>query len=242
MRDPYQRQLLSALLDKYEHSSFFRNGTIPTRRMMLKLYDGGQTDFPQYDIEQSEKRTLFNRAVQLLSDANLVSYRWMKGEENHIIAKIWLNYENIASAYAWAGRQPKGDMMDAVCIELLDALDNAQSEWAKQFLTDTYDVISQKRSIGNRLPVDKNERGDLIRAICFIDRMGEPEILERVFSLRCFGDSKRFEKAVRSRLLGILSKYLDCEDDSTDETLLRQVGITKYPEQFEFCGTGHHDV
>jgi len=37
-------------------------------------------------------------------------------------------------------------------------------------------------------------------------------------------------------LLSILSKYLDSEDDNTDEALLRQVGITKYPEQFEFCG------
>jgi hypothetical protein len=236
MSDRYQRQLISALLDKYERSSFFREGTQPTRRIMLKLYDGGQTEFPQYDIEQFEKRAVINRAVLSLYEARLVSYQWMKGEENHIIAQVWLNFENRSSAYFLIGRQPKSDAMDAVCLELLDALDNVHSEWAKQFLSDAYDAISRKRSIGNRLPADKNERTDLIRAIYFINQMGEMEMLERVFSLQCFGDSKRFEKAVKSRLLGILSKYLDSEDDNTDEALLRQVGITKYPEQFEFCG------
>lgn len=236
MSEGYKGQLISALLDKYERSSFFYKGKRPTRRIMLKLYDGGQTDFPQYDIEQSEKRTEINLAVQSLYDARLVLYQWMKGEEGHIIAKVWLNFENISSAYSLIGRQPKGDAVDDVCLELLNALDFVNSGWAKQFLSDVYNAISEKRSIGNRLPADTNERSDLIRTICFIDQIGEIEMLERVFSLKCFGDSKRFEKVIRARLLGILSKYLDSEDDNTDEGLLRQVGITKYPEQLEFCG------
>ncbi|ASA22370.1 Wadjet anti-phage system protein JetD domain-containing protein [Paenibacillus donghaensis] len=236
MSEGFKRQLVSALLDKYERSSFFYKEKRPTRRIMLKLYDGGQTEFPQYDIEQYEKRIVINFAVQALYEAQLVSYRWMKGEENHIIAEVWLNFENISSAYSLIGRQPKGDVVDEVYLELLKSIDKVRSGWAKQFLRDTYDIISRKRSIGNRLPVDRNERSDLLSAICFIDQMGELEMLERVFSLQCFGDSKRFEKAIRARLLGILSKYLDYEDDNTDEELLRQVGITKYPEQLEFCG------
>ena len=52
----------------------------------------------------------------------------------------------------------------------------------------------------------------------------------------CFGDSKRFEKTIRARLVRILKKYLDFDDKCTKEDLLRQIGITRYPEQFEFCG------
>jgi hypothetical protein len=70
-----------------------------------------------------------------------------------------------------------------------------------------------------------------------MEEMEETEILERVFSIRCFGDSKRFEKTVRGRLLSILSKYLDDDGEETDgEGLLSRIGIVKYPEQFEFCG------
>ncbi|MDA8229111.1 MAG: DUF2220 family protein [Desulfitobacterium hafniense] len=49
-------------------------------------------------------------------------------------------------------------------------------------------------------------------------------------------DSKRFEKTIRARLVRILKKYLDFDDKFTEEDLLRQIGITRYPEQFEFCG------
>lgn len=236
MSDKIQRQLLLALLDKYERSSFFREGTQPTRRIMLKLYDNGQCDFPQYDIEQSEKRVLVNRAVLAMSEKRLVSYQWMKGEENHIIAKVWLNFENLPMAYESVGRKPKIDTIDEVCFEILDVLDNVSSEWARQYLHDIYEMISRKRDLGNRLPEDKTEREELFRAIQFIDDMGNSELLERVFSLQCFGDSKKFERTVKSRLLSVLRKYLDSEEDAKDEDLLRQVGIVKYPEQFEFCG------
>lgn len=237
MIDKYQRQIMTALLDKYERSSFFREGVQPTRRIMLKLYDGGQTDFPQYDIEQAEKRTLINRAVVALSETQLVSYQWMKGEQGHIIAKVWLNYDELADAYALYNRQPKGDAIDDICLKLLDELDKVHNtDWAKRYISDLYDVISKKRDIGNRLPSNQTERNDLFRAIRFIDSMSESEVLERVFSLQCFGDSKRFEKSVKSRLLGVLRKYLDADDDATDEELFKQIGIVKYPEQFEFCG------
>ncbi|WP_309119867.1 Wadjet anti-phage system protein JetD domain-containing protein [Paenibacillus sp.] len=235
MNERYRHQLIAALLDKYERSSYFSERKRPSRRIMLKLYDGGQTDFPQYDIEQFEKRTRINNAVLSLNEEQLVSYQWMLGEENHIIAKVWLNIENLSAAYALIERKPKGDEIDDVCLELLDAMEIVQNDWAKQFLADAYETISIRRSIGIRLPADKKERTDLIRAICFIEQLGEVEILERVFSIQCFGDSKRFEKTVKTRLLGILSKYLDSVDESEDG-LLRQIGISKYPEQMEFCG------
>jgi hypothetical protein len=237
--------LLSALLDKYERSRSYRERTTSNRRIMLKLYDGGQTDFPQYDIEQPELRVQINNAVRSLAGRKLIFYRWMKGEENHIIAQIWLDIENITDAYSFIRREPKNETIDAILRELQDAQNNNKCEWAVKFINDTCHEISQKRSIGhrsigNRLPADPREREDLLRALCFIgqmEEMEETEILERVFSIRCFGDSKRFEKTVRSRLLGILSKYLDDDGEEINgENLLARIGIAKYPEQFEFCG------
>ena len=234
--NPYEQALLAALLNKYEHSSFYRQARTPTRRILLRLYDAGQTDIAEYDIENSQQRMIINRAVLSLQEAGLVYYEWMKGEENHILSKVWLNAGNIQRSYAAIGRTPKGDTIDNVCLELLELVDAVRSPWAQAFLQDAYDAISRTRSLGVRLPADPGERRDLLLAIKKIDRMDDTEILERVFSMQCFGDSKRFEKVVKPRLLGALTKYLDSEDDSTDEALLRQIGITRYPEQFEFCG------
>lgn len=236
MNKAYDRLILEALLDKYERTNAFRTGISSSKRVLLKLYDSGKTDFSLYDIEESVCRVEINQAVLNLASKDLLCFEWMKGEKNHILAKVWLNLELLSNAYAYVGKTPKNDEIDVICLHILDSLDDAQTNWAQRFLQDTYDAISTKRSIGKRLPEDKQERDDLLDAICFSSKMQEVQLLERVFSMQCFGDSKRFEHTVRKRLLSILRKYLDLEVDATDEDLLRQVGIVKYPEQFEFCG------
>lgn len=236
MSSTIQKKILSTLLDKYERSSFFRDKKQPARRILLKFYDGGKSDFPFYDIEQSERRISVNRAVTELAELNLLSFEWMKGELDHIIAKVWLNTDELEFAYEVAGRKSKSDVVDEICLEILDMHEQVSSPWFKNFFYDAYTVISQKRSIISSIPDDKTERKRLFKTICTIDKMAGLEITERVFSLQCFGDSKKFEKATRSRIISILRKYLECDDDTCDEDILRQVGIVKYPEQFEFSG------
>ena len=236
MTNIIQKKILSVLLDKYERSSFFRDKKQPARRILLKFYDDGKSDFPFYDIEQSERRISVNRAVTELAELHLLSFEWMKGERDHIIARVWLNTDEIEFAYEVAGRTSKSDVVDEICLEILNMYDQVSSPWFKNFFHDAYTVISQRCSIVSSIPNDKTERNNLFKAICAIDKMTGLEITERVFSLQCFRDSKRFEKATRSRIISILKKYLECDDDTRDEDILRQVGIVKYPEQFEFCG------
>ena len=232
-----EKNVLSALLDKYEHSSFFREKTIPTRRIMLKFYDGsGKSDFPYYDIEQSERRVSVNRAVKELQNFGYLSFEWMKGEREHIIAKVWLNIDNIESAYQFAERKSKGDVIDEVLAEIANTRKQVASLWFCIFLQDAYDTVSRKRSIVSSIPDNKEERGNLFRAILAIDEMSGSELTERAFSLKYFGDSKKFERTVKTRIVSILKKYQECDDDTRDEDVLRQIGIIKYPEQFEFCG------
>ncbi|MDP4093954.1 MAG: DUF2220 family protein [Bacillota bacterium] len=236
MIDKIQKSILWALLDKYERSSFFRDEKQPTRRILLKFYDDGKSDFPYYDIEKSERRISVNRAVVELSELGLLSFEWMKGECDHIIAKVWLNTDKLEFAYKIAGRKSKGDVVDEICVELLDMHEQVSSPWIKTFFYDAYTAVSKRRSIVSSIPADKEERNHLFKAICAIDNLNNTELTERVFSLQCFGDSKKFEMVARSRIISILRKYLDCDDDTRDEDILRQVGIVKYPEQFEFCG------
>lgn len=236
MSNNIQKKILWALLDKYERSSFFRDKNQPTRRILLKFYDGGKSDFPYYDIEQSEQRISVNRAVKELAGMNLLFFEWMKGERDHIIAKVWLNTDKLDLAYEIAERKSKSDVVDEICMELLDMQQQVSSPWFKTFFHDAYTSIFQKRSIDSSIPSNKEERNYLFIAICSIDKMNSTEITERVFSLMSFGDSKKFERSVRSRIINILRKYLECDEDTRDEDILRQVGIVKYPEQFEFCG------
>ena len=236
MSDTISAKILNALLDKYERSSFFRDKKQPTRRIMLDFYNGGKSDFSYYDIEQSERRIAVNRAVIDLSKKLLLDFDWMKGEREHIIAKVWLNTENLPLAYQTAGRMPKSDMIEQTLKEIKSVQDEVKSSWACAYLRDAYEAISSKRKLINTVPSNKRERNLLFQAIAAIDKLDGAEYMERVFSLRTFGDSKEYERFVKSRLLSILRRYLDLDDDTSDEDILKQIGIVKYPEQFEFCG------
>jgi hypothetical protein len=239
--DKYEGEILSLLLDKYEAGTYFKRGLKPVRRIMLKLYDGGTSDYPAYDIEKQEQRERINRAVLALCGRGLILYEWMKGEAGHLIARVWLNPENIDGAYAFLGRQPADDAADEVCLEILDVLDKVTSGWIRRFLEESYEAISRRRMVGRggpgcRMPRGQEERRDLFRALLFADSLGETEILERVFSIRCFGDSKKFETGVKKYFPEIIRQYADWDDDAGEEELLRFAGIARYPQRFEFRG------
>ena len=236
MNSTIQEKIINVLLDKYERSSLFTSGNQYPRRIMLNFYNGGRCDFPLYDIEKSDQRISVNQAVIDLSKKELIYYEWMKGEYDHIIARVWLNTDNLSLAYQTAARNPKGDIIDKICMEIAGVQNQVKSSWAIRFLQDAHAAIVKKRSLVSAIPGNAVERELLLKAILVIDRMSNTECLERVFSLQTFGNSKTFERVVKSRILSILRKYLEIDDDTANEDLLKQIGIVKYPEQFEFCG------
>ena len=237
MGDTLQAMILHALLDRYESSVFFREDRPPTRRIMLRMYSAGACDFPFYDIEQSECRISVNRTVEQLARLELVGYSWMKGETGHILERIWLNPDRLAEIYQTAGRQPLGTTVDAVVRQLQEASDAVQSSWARDFLQGALGETQRRRAVIGSIPSDDTERRQLLTVLRALDNVARSDVTERVFSMRTFGDSKTFERSVRHRLLGILRRYLDNDDDVSDEDLLRQIGIVKYPEMFELCGS-----
>ena len=235
MEIDHGRQILEILVNWYEGSPAHTRGQTPSRRRIMRLYDGGKTDFPTYNIEDHLEREAVNRAVMDLAGKGLVGYEWMRGQRDHILAKLWLKSDAIEQAYAYLGRRPKGDIVDELLLTLMELRDNTTTEWACLWLEETISTISRRRSIGSAMPDLPSERDDLLKAVSYLTCNDEIEMLERVFSLRCFGDSKHFERTIKTRLAGILRKYL-VKDDCTDEEALRLAGLVSYPEQFAFSG------
>lgn len=233
----YKRQLLSLLLDWYENSPAYVRGEIPSRRRIMRLYENGDTDFPEYNIENPTIRRDINQSVLELADLGLVGYEWMRGQSGHIIAQVWLLFDKLPEAYSIVGREEKCVQANETISQLSEILQSSSEPWAQNWARERMEEITRRRSVGGSLPQDADERRDLFRAILVLNSQREVETLERVFSVSIFGDSKRFERAVRSRLIRILKKHLALEDDCTDEAALRLVGLVRAPEQFEFSGS-----
>jgi len=227
--------ILSQLVNWYENSPAYVRGEPPHRRRIMRFYDNGKSDFSAYDIENHIVRKDINQAVLDMAEAGLIGYEWMRGQRNHIIAYVWLCFDKIDHIYDFLKRTPKDNAAEEAAAWLERLLDASSEQWVVDWATEKLLEIRKKRSIGNALPADTSEREDLLKALSLIG--GETETLERVFSTRCFGDSKRFERTVKSRLIRIIKKYLAVEENCTDEAALRLVGLVRYPEQFEFSGS-----
>ncbi len=233
-----KKQILDTLIDKYERSKAYKEGASYPRRIMIKLYDNGRSDLRSYNIENTEAKESFNKAIEELKKDEIVDFEWLKYESGNIISRVWLLPEKVNNAYIIAGRQPKLDKVEAIVNYIREISSNVKHKWIEEFFNDTCTIIEKKRSITVALPDNDELARDVLYAIRQIDSIDENEVLERVFSVRCFGDSKRFEKYIKKRVVTIIRKnYIDDPDNElSDEEVLRKVGIIKAPEVVEFCG------
>lgn len=221
----YKKIILNKLLARYEKSKSYKEQT--SRRILIKTID-----IDEYDIENYEKKQLFHADVKYLKEKNLIDFSWQKYEIENIIESIWLNKENINLAYKEAER----DNIKIQAISIKNELENVKfkNEWLENFKKDLLENIISTEKESNVLPYIYHK--EIIRALQYIDL--NQSWLERTFSINCFGDSKFFEKNIKKYIIKIVKKYLltEMDVDYTDEEILLEIGISKYPEIIEFNG------
>ena len=105
--------------------------------------------------------------------------------------------------------------------------------WINNYKNDMINYLNEKHKTNSLFPVQFAQ--EILQVLSQIDN--KEENLKRVLSIKCFGDSKYFEKNIEHILIRIIKTYLleNSEEYSNDDILL-EVGISKYPEVFEFCG------
>ena len=235
MNNDPKRAILNKLLDKYEKTAAYKSGGRPDRRVLLELYGKKKTEFTEYDIESFQKRTQINSAVRSLADSGLIFYEWFKGEEEHIIERVWLNIDNVDEAYRYVGRTSAKEAALSIISELEEQLSHLKTDWIVSFYKDAYDNLVSKLKQSGLLPETAEKRAALYTLLSVIDEGSFTQTTERVLSEKCFGDSKYFERELRPVLLSIMRKYISRE--MTDRELLQSVGISRYPEPLEFRGS-----
>lgn len=231
----YKKLVLDRLLDRYEKSKFFNNEN-SRRRIMLKMTRG---DMPEYDIEKPLVRETFNSVIKDLADNGLVGFEWARYEEGNIIEKVWLNVSRVEDCYAEIGRKAKRAVLDSLLERITDLKGKTEDSWILSFLADAEKAIKEKSSTAGLLPVDEEQAMAVLKALDYLRTLDGGQCLERVFSLRCFNDSKYFEKKVKKRLAGIIRRYYlnhDLPEEISDDDILAQVGILQSPEQVDFKG------
>ncbi len=191
-----QKDVLNKLLDLYERSVTYRGENTRNQSFSIKPekvfkdYNGDYTD--QDDVDQ------FNRDMQSLADANLITIALVKGTKE--IKKITLNVELLPDVYDVLARKDitqirtnqiemyekymgTHEIMDSFCKEQITRLNHYQDAgYPVDVALHVLELL--KKVIGNT-----------------------KDMMERELSVEVLGDTKLFEKSYRSRICGIIEKY-----------------------------------
>lgn len=151
----------------------------------------------------------------------------------NLLQEIWLNKERVQEAYIKTGRQGVKEK-NAELLKILES-QTFQQSWLEQYRKDMIAYIQTKNRESALFPYEFAK--DIQKVLQVIDK--RQENLKRVLSLKCFGDSKYFEKNIEHYIVRMIKRYLldsDNLEEYTDNDILLEVGISKYPEVLEFCG------
>ncbi|HEY9060063.1 MAG TPA: Wadjet anti-phage system protein JetD domain-containing protein [Pseudobacteroides sp.] len=245
----YRKYILEKLLYRYNKSAH-SIGNASNHRVRIKLGPKSK-DMKEYDIEDFEKKDLIHSAIYDLKEMKLIEYDWEPFDKKNVMSSVWLNLENIDLAYAITGKESKLQSLRCFCenieslINDLSKINNGTHEksntsWIVTALEDILSKIEKNKKIDPIIPKTYDGLKEFSTALKEICWSSDKEVLERVFSLRCYGDTKHFENNIRSTLIKFIKKYstyyITEDEGMAEEDILLSVGILRNPEIFEFCG------
>lgn len=221
----YDRYVLNTLLDTYE-SSLLSTGE--NRRNIHIEFRFTKKSLPAYFDESSSEYERIHFFMEELEEKRLIGICWKGKKEGHIIAKVQLNAEKLDEAYAYVRRVPKNDMAKQH-LRLLEAYISQNPPpvcraFAKYLQERLFAHKSVKEFIRLEDPASTRQLLDTIRAI----EENQTQLYIREFSIRCFQDSKVFEK-MEGRIAHVFRKFKEgCEGAAYDE-ILAEYGIYHTP-------------
>jgi hypothetical protein len=221
--------ILHDLLDAYERRR--PRSTAPVRSIRFSLV---RTSLPGYhsQIDPSPRQTA-NEQLQQLERLGLVKLDWLRGETGHLLTAVTLVPERAEALFAWLGRTPQA----AHRARLIDLLLGERFRFADWRLTAIQHCIEQLKTDKSPAPfslTDDEFNRDLLTALAALDQLTE-ETPYRVFSVRVFNDSKRFEQLIGGLCTLARRGHLDWRAWSHD-AILRELNLTANPTHLYLHG------
>ena len=231
-----QRIILSRLLDKFENSKHLSEPGTSHRRVMLRV---DKKELPEYRYEDATTRDAYNEAARMLEAKQLVQLEWVKGRP--LLAVVVLNLEQVMLCYTELGRAHPKARANHITTLIDGSLEGVSIPWIVAWKEDICSEAVEHLKIPNFCKFDDTLLHDLLRS--FREYSTLPgSITMRAFSIKCFSDTKYFERNIRDLFLRIARKYdnalaLACEENSLGEKeQLAFLGIYARPEHYELAG------
>ena len=231
-----QHIILNRLLDKFENSKHLSDPGTSHRRVMLRV---DKKELPEYRYEDATTRDAYNEAARMLEAKKMVQLEWVKGRP--LLSTVVLNLEQVSSCYTALGRVHPKTRANHITTLIDGSLEGVSIPWIVAWKKDICSEAVEHLKIPNFCKSDDTLLHDLLRS--FQEYATLPgSITMRAFSIKCFSDTKYFERNIRDLFLRIARKYdnalaLACEENNLGEKeQLAFLGIYARPEHYELAG------
>ena len=228
------RAILNALMDVFER----RDGS-STRAIKVRLRE---LNLPAYFSQQDpEPRMITNQQMQTLADSNLIQLKWIAGEENHLLESIILPTPQSPriiphELYTLINRTPLSSQRAQLESFLLaDKFRFPAGDWRARALDSTLGKLRVGRSPSPFSLSDSDFNTDLLTALLALSII-RTETPQRVFSVRVFNDTKRFDD-IRSALIRLAHQANPEWRSLNSEDLLRELNLVANPGYIHLSGS-----
>lgn len=221
----YDRYVIGRLLDTYE-SSLLSTGE-NTRNIHIE-FRFTKKAIPAYFDESSGEFEKIHLFMEELEEKQLIQICWKDQREGHIITKVRLNMESLKEAYAYVNRTPQNDMVAGHRMFLEEFIRQNPAPVCRAFAMYLLARLGEHKSVKEFVDLnDLASTKELLDAIQAVEGNRE-QLYIREFSIRCFQDSKAFEK-MAGRVAHVFRQFKEnCEGASWDE-ILAEYGIYHTP-------------
>ncbi len=197
---PDVRLLLNALLDRLERRSpaspAAAGESHTVRSVKIGLSEIGLPGY--YSQIDPEPRQVASEQLQALEKAGLLRLFWQPGEKGHLLESVALVPGAEAPLYALLGRTPVTSLRARLESHLLgERFRFSEQSWQYRGIQHILAQMKENKSPAPYILADPVFNEDLLSALIALAQL-EEETPFRVFSVRTFNDSKRFEDLKRA--------------------------------------------
>lgn len=222
--------ILNHLLDIYER----RDGQ-PKQAVRVKLEQLAPELTGYYSQLDPSPRLTANEQLAALAQQGLLYLIWQPGQTNHLLELVTLEASRPSPLYSLLGRQPLADQRRRL-RELLLAdrfrLDGWRRRAVEHCLTQLH---SHKSPAPFSLTNDDWNRDLLAALIALPSAATATEIPYRLFSVRLFNDSKRFE-ALKDTVARLARRCQPAWRTLSPQETLRELGLVANPGHLYLYG------
>jgi hypothetical protein len=245
--------ILNALLDKFENRAQRKRvemeaeGTFNASRPVRIVLD--DLDLPSYFSQiDPQARIIGNHQLQTLEQQGLLRLKWLPGEANHLLHSISLKTEHLPrntehapnltqhkSLYRLLDREPLSNYRAQLeSLLLADRFRYPKDDWRAHALNYILGQLQAGKSPSPFSLTDSNLNLDLLAVLAALPTL-TTETPYRVFSVRIFNNSKRFED-IKPALVRLARRANPEWKSFTSEDLLRELNLVANPDYIHLAG------